>query len=104
MVLLHAFGWRDFDESIQIVELSASDNPNNFGASSIFTWLQADTLAHPGSLEVTSKTLATLACDAGDPCSVHAAYEPESFFTTSPRDTTGLLYFGNFFSVSGFLR
>ena len=33
---------------------------------------------HPGSLEMTFRTLAAVMCDAEDPCSVNAAYEPES--------------------------
>ena len=40
-----------------------------FGSSSILTWLQADTgshacPAHPGSLEITFRTLATVIFDA----------------------------------------
>ena len=39
--------------------------------------------------------LRSCVCDAEDPCSVNNAYEPESSFTTSPRETTRLW---NFFS------
>ena len=49
---------------------------NNFGASSIFTWVQADTASaacpsHPGSLEMTSITLAAVICDADELCTVN---------------------------------
>ena len=40
-----------------------------------------------------SMTPAAVICDADDPCSVNAAYEPESSFTMSSRSTTLLLYF-----------
>ena len=52
---------------------------NDFGASSIFTcWVSADTAStacpeHPGSLDVTSMTLAAVICDADDPYSVNTA-------------------------------
>ena len=69
----------------------------NVGASSILTWVLADTAsaacpAHPGSLEIMSMTFAAVICDADDPCSVNTAYDPESFFTMSPRSTTLPLY------------
>ena len=56
---------------------------NNFGASSIFTWVEADTAsaacpAQPGSLEMISMTFAAVICDADDPCSVNTAEDPES--------------------------
>ena len=35
-----------------------------------------------------SMTFAAVICDADDPCSVRAAFEPESSFTASPRSTT----------------
>ena len=46
---------------------------NNFGASSILTWVQADTAsaacpAHPGNLDMISMTFAAVICDADDPC------------------------------------
>ena len=49
---------------------------NNFGASSILTWVQADTAsaacpAHLGSLDTMSMTFAAVICDADDPCSVN---------------------------------
>ena len=51
---------------------------SNFGASSIFTWEQADTAsaacpAQPSSLEMISMTFAAVICDADDPCSVNTA-------------------------------
>ena len=51
---------------------------SNFGASSIFTGVYADTAsvacpAHPGSLDMISMTFAAVICDADDPCSVNAA-------------------------------
>ena len=51
---------------------------NNFGASSILTWVQADTAsaacpAHPGNLDMISMTLAAVIGDADDPCSVSTA-------------------------------
>ena len=76
----------------------------NFGASSSFTWVYADTTSlacpHPGSLDITSRTLAAVMCDAEDPCSVNTAYEPESSLTTSPRSTTRPLVFFGTVSVS----
>ena len=50
----------------------------NFGASSILTWVQADTTsaacpAHPGSLDMISITFAAVICDADEPCSVKTA-------------------------------
>ena len=51
---------------------------NNSGASSIFTWVEADTApaacpAHCGSLDMISMTFAAVICDADDPCSVNTA-------------------------------
>ena len=68
---------------------------NNVGASSIFSWVSADTAsaacpAHPGSLDLLSMTFATVICDADDPCSVNSAYDPESSFAMSLRSTTRL--------------
>ena len=60
--------------------------------------------AHPGSLEITSKTLEAVMCDAEDLCSVNTAHEPVSSFTTSPRNTTRPLSFWNFLSNSELLR
>ena len=62
---------------------------NNFGASSILTWVQADTASaacpeNPGSLHSTSITFAAVICEADKPCSVNTAYAPESSFTMSP--------------------
>ena len=45
------------------------------------------------SLDIMSMPFAAVICDADDPCSVNAAYEPESSFTMSPRSTTLPLYF-----------
>ena len=71
---------------------------NKYGASSILTWMYADTAcaacpAHPGSLAMTSITFAAVICDADEPCSANTAKEPESSFTISPRSTTRPLYF-----------
>ena len=60
--------------------------------------------AHPGMLEITSRTLTAVMYDAEDPCSVNAAYEPESSFTTTPRSTTRPLYVWNFLSSSKFCK
>ena len=38
-------------------------------------------------------TFAAVICDAGGPCSVNTAQDPESFFTMSSRNTTRPLYF-----------
>ena len=69
-----------------------------FGASSILTWVKADTAsaacpAHPGSLEMMSMTFAAVICDTDDPCALNTAYDPELSFTISPRSTTRPLYF-----------
>ena len=82
---------------------------NNFGASSILTWVEADTAsaacpAHPGNLEMISITSAAVNCDGDDRCSVNTAQEPESSSTTSPRSTTRPFCFWCFFSNSAFLR
>ena len=71
---------------------------NNEGASSILTWVQADTAcaacpAHPRSLDIMFMIFAAVICDADDPRSVNTAYDPESSFTVSPRSTTLPLYF-----------
>ena len=54
---------------------------SNLGASSIFTWVKADTAsaacrARPGSLDMIPMTFTAVICDADDPCSVNTAYEP----------------------------
>ena len=82
---------------------------NNFEASSIFAWVQADTAsaacpAQPGSLKVISVTFAAVICDADDPCSVNTAWNPESSFTISPPSTTRPLYFWCFASNSAFFK
>ena len=82
---------------------------NNFGASSIFTWVQAETAsaacpAHPGILDMISMTCAAVIWDADDPCSVNTACKPESSCTMSPRSTTRPFYFWNCGSNSEFLR
>ena len=51
---------------------------NNLGASSILTWVYADTAsaacpAHPGNLDMISMTYAAVICDADDLCSVNTA-------------------------------
>ena len=82
---------------------------NHFGASSIFTWVQADTAsaacpARPGSLGVRSVTFAAVVCDADDPCSVNIAEDPESSFTMSPQSTPRPLYFWCFASNPAFFE
>ena len=54
--------------------------------------------ARPRSLEITSRTLAAVMCDAEDPCPVNTAYESRSFCTTSSRVTTRPLCFWIFLS------
>ena len=76
---------------------------SNAGASSILTWVQADT-ASAVTLAITSITFAAVICDDDGPCSVNAAYEPESSFTMSPRSTTRPFCFWNVGSNSEFLR
>ena len=49
---------------------------DHLGASSILTWVKADTAsaacpAHPGSHAMTSITFAAVICDADEPCSVN---------------------------------
>ena len=66
---------------------------NNFGASSIYTGVLADTAsaacpAHPDNLEMISMTFAAVICDTDDPCSVNTAKDQESSFTMTPRSTT----------------
>ena len=51
---------------------------SNFRASSIFTWVLADTPSascpsQPGNLNMISLTFAAVICDADDPCSLNAA-------------------------------
>ena len=51
---------------------------NNLRASSIVTWVSADTASaacpsQPGNLEMISMTFAAVICDADDPCSVNTA-------------------------------
>ena len=74
---------------------------NNYGASSIVTWVQADTAsaacpAQPGNLAITSITFSAVICEADDPCSVNTAYATESSFTMPLRSTTLPLYFCDF--------
>ena len=68
-MLSHDDGHRERGERIQINGHSASDNLNDFGASSIFTRVCADTAslvspAHAASREIASNTVATIICDA----------------------------------------
>ena len=78
--------------SRMVVRDSDVDNPNMFWRVFHFPCVKADPAspacpAHLGSLDVTSRTLAAVMCDAEDPCSVNTAHEPESSFTKSPRST-----------------
>ena len=82
------------DRRIQMVGHPDSSSPKNFGACLLFTLEYPNTAslacrAHPGRLEITSRTVM---CHADDPCSVNTACEPESSFPTSPRSTTRPLY------------
>ena len=79
-----------------------SERCNNFEASSVLPGVFGDTisLACPApqrSLAITFSTFAAVMCDADDPCSVDTAQEPESPFTTSPRNTTRPLHSIEFF-------
>ena len=105
----HDFGHLCRGRRIQISGHSDFGIFNDVGASSMLTWVQADTASaacpeHPGCLAMTSMTSAAVICDADDPCSVNTACDPESFFTMSPRSTTLPLYFWNCGSNSEFLR
>ena len=98
-----------FGRRIQISGHSDFGILNDVDASSILTWVQADTAsaacpAHPSSLKIMSMTFAGVICDAGDPCPANNAYDPESSFTMSPRSTTLPLYFWCWGSNSEFLR
>ena len=53
---------------------------------------------------MTSITSAAVICHADEPCSVNAAYEPESYFSMSPRSTTQPLYSGYFGPNSAFFE
>ena len=71
---------------------------NNLWASSIFTWVYADTASaacasQPGNLDMISMILTAVICDADDPWSLNTAQEPESSFTRSHRSTTRPLDF-----------
>ena len=80
----------------QDLDMLTSEFLNSDGASSILTWVQTDIAsavcpAHPGSLDIV--TFAAVICDADDPCTVNAAYDPESSFTLSPRSTARPFFF-----------
>ena len=97
-ILYHDFGHMCFGRRNQISGHYDFGNFNNVGASSILTWVLADTAsavcpAHLGSLEIMSMTFAAVICVADEPCSVNTANDFESFFTMSPRRTTLPLYF-----------
>ena len=75
---------------VKYLDILASEFLKIDGASSILTWVLADTAsaacpAHTGSLDFMSITFPAVTCDADDPCSVNTAYDPESSFTMSPR-------------------
>ena len=87
-----------FGRRIQVSGHSDTGIFNNVSASSILTWVSADTAsavcpAHLGSLDIMSINFAAVICDVDAPCSVNASYNPESSFTISPRSTTRPLYF-----------
>ena len=94
----HDFGHTCVGRGIQISGHSDFGIFNYVGASSILTWVLADTAsaarpAQPSSLEMISMTFAAVICDADDSCSVKTAYGPKSFFTMSLGSTTRPLYF-----------
>ena len=65
---------------------------SNLGASSTFTWEEADTASaaspsQSGKLAITSSTYAAVIWDAGEPCSAKTAQAPESSLSMSPRST-----------------
>ena len=77
-MLDHDFGLLCRGRRIQMSGHSDFGIFNKLGASSIFTWVQADTAsaacpAHLGSLEMISITFAAIICDADNPCSVNTA-------------------------------
>ena len=97
-MLDHDLGHQCLGRRIQISGHSEFGIFNNVGASSTLTRVSADTAsaacpAQPGSLDISSITFAAVICDADDPCSVSTAYDPESSFKVSPRNTTLPLYF-----------
>ena len=97
-ILDHDFGHLCRGRRIQMSRHSDLGIFYNFGAYSIFTWVQADTAsaacpAHPGSLDLISMPFAAVICDAEEPCSVNTAWDPESSFTISPLSTTRPLVF-----------
>ena len=61
-------------------------------------------LSSASSVAIVSRTFAAVICDADELCSLNAAYEPESSFTTSPRRTTRPSHFWSCCSDSEFLR
>ena len=66
-------------ESVSIrLDIPTSEFFSNFGASSIFTWVQADIASaacpsQSGCRAMTSITYAAVICDADEPCSVNTA-------------------------------
>ena len=76
----HDFGHLCRGRRIQISGHSDFEIFNRVVASSILTWVYADTAsaacpAHPGSLAITSITFAAVICDADESCSVNIAEE-----------------------------
>ena len=75
-ILDHDLAHLCFDRRIQISGHSDFGIFKNLGASSILTWVKADTAsaacpAHPCSLDIMSMTFAAVIWDADDPCSEH---------------------------------
>ena len=85
-ILDHDFGHVCRGGRIQISGHSDFGIFNNFGASSMFTRVQADTASADcpplhGSLDMLSMTFAAVICDADDPCSVNnTAQDSKSSF------------------------
>ena len=77
-ILDHDFGHLCRGRRIQMSGHSDLGIFNNLWASSIFTWVLADTASaacpsQPGNLEIISMTFAAVICDADEPCSMNTA-------------------------------
>ena len=82
-ILDHDFGHLCRGRRIQMSGHSDFGIFNNSWASSIFTWVKADTASaacpsQPGNLEMISMILPAVIWDAEDACSVNTAQDPES--------------------------
>ena len=71
---------------------------NKVGASSILTWVYADTAsaacpAPPGSLDMISITFAAVICNADEPCSLNTVKEPEFFHNVTSKYHSTIVFF-----------